>query len=857
MITRKSIRDALRVWKRTDALGQHPLAASCLVEVRRIATGYPNTPLGRGTALRDVLREALNTLRPEGGPPDFGDDRWRSYIILTYQYIEDEPPGYVAGQLGIAQPTYHHAQAEALDRLGAILREQEESAALTPDAAHASLPPVANGASDAEDQMANPSSDAVATGSTRDLPKMRWLMPLAVLGLALLAWLVLRQRVAAPGSVIATIALDQSRPSFISANPTTNRVYAAAEGQAAIDVIDAATNVVLTAIPTQGYHKGIAVNPVANRVYVAQQFAGSVRIIDGANNSVLADLAVPDLIQTIGDLAINPATHRLYVIRTNNNDVAVFDTTTNAFLGAVAFGPPSAPDCPSVACDSASIAVNPATNRVYVTNPVSHRLTVIDGACNTVLTTVRVGQRPYGVAVNPVTNTLYVTNGADDSVSVIDGADHHLIATIAVSKQPVGVTVNRDTDRVYVGHRESQVVTIIDGATNTVLATVPLGVAAALNTLLPATGRVYATTDSAHSIKVIEDRAPAAVAWAAATPTGSLPTPRGDTANRPAGYDPVSNRLVVFGGMKQGGDLLNDTWALANADGTTGVPEWIELATQNTPPPRRSHAGVYDPASNRLITYGGCLGGCTPIDNNVYVLSHANGLGGAPVWTRLDTTGGPPPPRNGHSAVYVAASNRLIVFGGDNCCGQRYNDTWVLTHANGDGGAATWLPLTTQGAPPPGRASHSAVYDPARNRMIVFGGSGSSSPLNDVWVLSAANGVDGVPTWHQLAPTGVLPDGRSGHSAVYDAASGQMLVFGGGTATALQNDVWRLSHANGLGGTPVWTPVTPAGSVPMARTAASAVYRSDSNRLVVFGGDTPTGSLNDIWTLVNAIVSER
>src|SRR5262245_45156916 len=81
--------------------------------------------------------------------------------------------------------------------------------------------------------------------------------------------------------------------------------------------------------------------------------------------------------------------------------------------------------------------------------------------------------------------------------------------------------------------------------------------------------------------------------------------------------------------------------------------------------------------------------------------------------------------RAGSTLVY-ANSNRNILFAGfsdDNSLDNpRLNDVWVFTHANGMGGTGTWSNLIPNGAPgsPPIRYNHSAVYDAANNRMIIF-----------------------------------------------------------------------------------------------------------------------------------------
>lgn len=79
-----------------------------------------------------------------------------------------------------------------------------------------------------------------------------------------------------------------------------------------------------------------------------------------------------------------------------------------------------------------SIAVNEATNKIYVANFVSENVSIIDGTTNTVETVVS-DAFPAAVAVNPVTNQAYVANYLTSNVTVI--SDHevqpnYLTATI-------------------------------------------------------------------------------------------------------------------------------------------------------------------------------------------------------------------------------------------------------------------------------------------------------------------------------------------------------------------------------------------------------------------------------------------
>jgi hypothetical protein len=313
-------------------------------------------------------------------------------------------------------------------------------------------------------------------------------------------------------------------------------------------------------------------------------------------------------------------------------------------------------------------------------------------------------------------------------------------------------------------------------------------------------------------------------AWTQLTSTDTPPSTR---CQHSAIYDPVRDRMVVFGGHGtglSGAVRLNDVWALSLG----GVPAWTQLMPTGAPPcMRENHSAVYDPVRDRMVLFGGW----SPEErdlNDVWELS----LAGTPVWTELTPTGTPPSPRYNHSAIYDAAGDRMVVFGGSNL-----NDVWELSLA----GTPAWTQLTPTGTPPSGRYVHSAIYDPARGCMVVFGGYGSGF-LNDVWELSLA----GTPAWTLLAPTGTPPCARRSHSAVCDPVRDRMVVFGGyGSIYPYDlDDVWALS----LSGTLEWTQLTPAGTAPSARGSHSALYDPVRHRMVVFGG-SHNDYLNDVWAL--------
>jgi hypothetical protein len=309
------------------------------------------------------------------------------------------------------------------------------------------------------------------------------------------------------------------------------------------------------------------------------------------------------------------------------------------------------------------------------------------------------------------------------------------------------------------------------------------------------------------------------------------------SARPPARYghsavlDLAHNQMLVFGG-NDGYDLyMNDVWALS----LTGSPVWTQLAPAGTPPDRRaSHSAVFDPVRKRMLVFGG-ISDQGPL-SDVCVLEFAEGL----AWDRLSPLGSGPSARSMHSAIYDPARDRVLVFGGLDGDGPRH-DVWALTLS----GTPAWTELAPSGTPPGDRFLHSAVYDPVRDRMLVFGGSNIFHFDNDCFALELGGAT---PHWASIAATGTPPVARDGSGAIYDPVADRMLIFGGwGNGIGPMNDVWSLL----LAGAPAWTCVTTTGGIPTPRTLHSFMLDKPRNRLLVFGG-TGSGdlaSLDDTWAL--------
>jgi hypothetical protein len=241
-------------------------------------------------------------------------------------------------------------------------------------------------------------------------------------------------------------------------------------------------------------------------------------------------------------------------------------------------------------------------------------------------------------------------------------------------------------------------------------------------------------------------------------------------------YDPVRDRMIVFGGNNGGIGYFGDTWALALGTG----PAWSRLVDRDTIA-RGAHTAIYDPLRDRMIVFGGERT-YDPIVPWVLNDTWALALNGNPSWSQLSPGGTTPPARRLHVAIYDPVRDRMIAFGGYNST--LFGDTWALSL----GGIPAWSALSPSGSPPAPRYGATSLYDRVRDRMVLFGGSRGIN-LNDTWALSLASGT----TWSQLAPTGGPPAARTLQSMLYDPSRDRMLVTGGSGGTVAPGDNWALT----------------------------------------------------------------
>jgi hypothetical protein len=306
-------------------------------------------------------------------------------------------------------------------------------------------------------------------------------------------------------------------------------------------------------------------------------------------------------------------------------------------------------------------------------------------------------------------------------------------------------------------------------------------------------------------------------------------------------YDTESKKVVLFGGRTS--TYYGDTWAFNGSS-------WKRLSDggSNEPDPRFAPFLTYDSANQQAVMFGGT----GRYQANVGTVSRP--IGDTWAWRSGHWRQLAWPGQQTQSLVYDAANHTVVGFGG-------YDGDRAFA-GNGPGPGTTYVwdgkawdapHLSSQ---PVGRLDANLVYDAQLRAVVMFGGrneiQGKATYLNDTWLWNGRR-------WQRpKTQNKAAPSPRSNASLVYDAASKQVVMFGGvsftaaGTCCVHVNDTWVFDRHG-------WKRMDaggPAGHGPSLRKDQSVAYDAARKRVILFGGQSETAD-DDVTVSLGELAEPR
>lgn len=213
--------------------------------------------------------------------------------------------------------------------------------------------------------------------------------------------------------------------------------------------------------------------------------------------------------------------------------------------------------------------------------------------------------------------------------------------------------------------------------------------------------------------------------------------------------------------------------------------------------PRGYRQLVYDTKRNRLVLFSHSAGGTGSFYTHEWI-------GGK--WVQQSPTGGGPNVQFGFGVAYDSGRAVSVLFGGAGKNGT-VADTWEY-----DG--TKWEKRSSGG--PGHRHSHGIAFDEARGEVVVFGGLRLSSSndllYRDTWVWNGSY-------WRERVNAG-SPGSRYRSSMTYDPARKRVIHYGGRDFQNFYGDTWEW---DGTGWQKIPTVVSPKGLGFMAFDQARGV----------------------------------
>jgi hypothetical protein len=280
-----------------------------------------------------------------------------------------------------------------------------------------------------------------------------------------------------------------------------------------------------------------------------------------------------------------------------------------------------------------------------------------------------------------------------------------------------------------------------------------------------------------------------------------------------AATDPDTGALILLTTSGETWRWIGAAWELGEAaappQGAAPPTPRTERSPASCPAGRTGAVMVTDEARHQVLLFGGSaspLGPTPPVPGDTWIWDGST-------WSQLHPNPAPPG-RSGAAAAFDPLRSVVVLYGGvgldDKGHPVAFDATWTW---NG----SAWKRQSPKTAPP-GRRLVSMAWDPGGRTMILV--TGDSLPSAETWSWDGAQ-------WTRLHPHATPPYG-----ALVTAPDLGGLLLASPTGPDGRPSTWSWSGGD-------WHRLVVAGTPAVSGPALA--YEAGAHRVVLFGGDCPTG----------------
>jgi YVTN family beta-propeller protein len=257
------------------------------------------------------------------------------------------------------------------------------------------------------------------------------------------------------GSVLHTSAVG-SGPSAVGlySGRRLNQAFVANTASDSVSLLDTKTGAVRRTFAVGRQPTALVVDKTTNHVFVANRGSGTVSMLDASTGRVVRTIRVGT---DPAAMAVDTTTGRVFVANLGSGTVSVLDDQTGALLHTTTVGTaaPTAWLTALIGKAPVALGVDTTTGRVFVANPASNTVSVLNDDSGVLLHTTIVGTAPSDVEVDDTTGHVFIANTGSNSVSVLDTRTGRVLRTIPVGQRPIDVVKDSANAQAFVVNRGS------------------------------------------------------------------------------------------------------------------------------------------------------------------------------------------------------------------------------------------------------------------------------------------------------------------------------------------------------------------------------------------------------------------